>query len=144
MNPYIQGLYSGLMNGATYALLGIGLVLVYRTSRILNLAHGETFTISAAAVVLLGQAGLPLWGSVPIAVLISLLLYCALERFALQPRRQWPVGTLILITLGAAFLVRGVLFLLIGTDPVSFAPIFAGAPLRFAGGVMPRQGAALV
>jgi branched-chain amino acid transport system permease protein len=144
MNPYIQGLFSGLMNGATYALLGIGLVLVYRTSRILNLAHGETFTISAAAVVLLGHAGIPLWAGVPVAVLISLLLYCALERFALQPRRQWPVGTLILITLGAAFLVRGVLILLIGTDPVSFAPIFSGPPLRFAGGVMPRQGLALV
>jgi branched-chain amino acid transport system permease protein len=144
VNPYVQGLFSGLMNGATYALLGIGLVLVFRTSRILNLAHGETFTIAAATVVLMVRAGSPMWASVLLAILVSVVLYCALERFALQPRRQWPVGTLILITLGAAFLVRGVLFLLIGTDPVSFSPIFAGPPMRLAGGVIPRQGIALI
>jgi branched-chain amino acid transport system permease protein len=144
MNPYIQGLISGLMNGASYALLGIGLVLVYRTSRILNLAHGETFVVAAASVVLLGQLGVPLWASVPLAILISVLLYCALQRFALQPRRHWPVGTLILITLGAAFLVRGVLILVIGSDPVSFPAIFTGPPVRLAGGVIPRQGVALI
>jgi branched-chain amino acid transport system permease protein len=144
MNPYIQGLISGLMNGASYALLGIGLVLVYRTSRILNLAHGETFVVAAASVVLLGQLGVPLWASVPLAILTSVLLYCALQRFALQPRRHWPVGTLILITLGAAFLVRGVLILVIGSDPVSFPAIFTGPPVRLAGGVIPRQGVALI
>jgi branched-chain amino acid transport system permease protein len=144
MNPYIQGLISGLMNGASYALLGIGLVLVYRTSRILNLAHGETFVVAAASVVLLGQLGVPLWASVPLAILTSVLLYCALQRFALQPRRHWPVGTLILITLGAAFLVRGVLILAIGSDPVSFPAIFTGPPVRLAGGVIPRQGVALI
>jgi branched-chain amino acid transport system permease protein len=144
MNPYIQGLMSGLMNGASYALLGIGLVLVYRTSRILNLAHGETFVVAAAAVVLLGQLGVPMWASVPVAIVTSVLLYCALQRFALQPRRHWPVGTLILMTLGAAFLVRGVLILVIGTDPVSFPSIFTGPPVRLAGGVIPRQGVALI
>jgi branched-subunit amino acid ABC-type transport system permease component len=135
---------SGLMNGASYALLGIGLVLVYRTSRILNLAHGETFVVAAAAVVLLGQLGVPMWASVPVAIVTSVLLYCALQRFALQPRRHWPVGTLILMTLGAAFLVRGVLILVIGTDPVSFPSIFTGPPVRLAGGVIPRQGVALI
>jgi branched-chain amino acid transport system permease protein len=144
MNPYIQGLFSGLMNGASYALLGIGLVLAYRTSRILNLAHGETFVIAAVSVALMGQAGVPMWASVPLAILITVLLYCALQRFALQPRSHWPIGTLILITLGAAFLVKGVLILLIGTDPVSFPSLFTGPPVRLAGGVIPRQGVALI
>jgi branched-chain amino acid transport system permease protein len=144
MNPYVQGLFSGLMNGASYALLGIGLVLVYRTSRILNLAHGETFVIAAVSIVLLNQLGMPLWASIVLATLIVVALYCGLQRFALQPREHWPVGALILVTLGAAFLVRGALILLIGTDPVSFPALFTGAPLRLAGGVIPRQGVALI
>lgn len=144
MNPYTQGLFSGLMNGATYALLGIGLVLAFRTSRVLNLAHGETFVIATASIVLMQQAGAPLWASIVVAILITALLYCALQRFALQPREHWPIGTLILITLGAAFLVRGVLILLIGAEPVSFPALFTGSPLRFAGGVIPRQGVAMI
>jgi branched-chain amino acid transport system permease protein len=144
MNPYVQGLFSGFMNGATYALLGIGLVLVFRTSRILNLAHGETFTVAAVIVVLLGQQGAPLWLGVPAAVVGAMALYCALDRFALQPRRHWPVGTLILVTLGAAFLVRGILILAVGTEPVSFPALFTGPGLRLGGGVIPRQGLALI
>src|SRR5205814_1775778 len=48
------------MIGAVYAFLGIGLVLVYRTARILNLAHGESFAITGAAAAMLVKAGVPL------------------------------------------------------------------------------------
>ena len=61
MNLFTQAVISGLMTGAVYTFLGIGLVLVYRTARILNLAHGETFAITGvAAALLIGKAGLPL------------------------------------------------------------------------------------
>src|SRR5687768_18393919 len=133
------------MIGAVYTFLGIGLVLVYRTARILNLAHGETFAITGvAAALLLGKAGLPLVLALALAILISLGFALGLHRFVLRPRADWPAGALILITLGAAFVVRGVLILLAGTDPVSFPALFTGMPLRFAGGVMPLQGVALV
>lgn len=145
MNLLTQAVISGLMIGAVYTFLGIGLVLVYRTARILNLAHGETFAITGvAAALLLGKAGLPLALALALAILISLGFALGLHRFVLRPRADWPAGTLILITLGAAFVVRGVLILLAGTDPVSFPALFTGMPLRFAGGVMPLQGVALV
>ncbi|NYT67593.1 branched-chain amino acid ABC transporter permease [Pusillimonas noertemannii] len=144
MNPYVQGLFSGLMNGATYALLGIGLVLAFRTSRVLNLAHGETFVVATVAIVFMLQLGAPLWAAIAVAILLTGLLYCALQRFTLQPRGHWPIGALILITLGAAFLVRGVVILLIGAEPVSFPSLFTGAPVRIAGGVIPRQGVAMI
>lgn len=145
MNLLTQAVISGLMIGAVYTFLGIGLVLVYRTARILNLAHGETFAITGvAAALLLGKAGLPLVLALALAILISLGFALGLHRFVLRPRADWPAGTLILITLGAAFVVRGVLILLAGTDPVSFPALFTGMPLRFAGGVMPLQGVALV
>lgn len=144
MNLLTQAVISGLMIGAVYTFLGIGLVLVYRTARILNLAHGETFAITGVAAALLVIADMPLPLALALAVLAALAFAVTLHRFVLRPRADWPAGTLILITLGAAFVVRGLLILLAGTDPVSFPPLFTGMPLRIAGGVMPQQGVALV
>ncbi|MSQ70140.1 MAG: branched-chain amino acid ABC transporter permease [Betaproteobacteria bacterium] len=133
------------MTGAVYTFLGIGVVLVYRTARILNLAHGETFAITGVvAALLVGKAGLPLGVALSLAMLAALLFALGLHRFVLRSRAGWPAGTLILITLGAAFVVRGLLILLAGTDPVSFPALFSGTPLRIAGGVIPQQGIALV
>jgi branched-subunit amino acid ABC-type transport system permease component len=144
VNLLTQAVISGLMIGAVYAFLGIGLVLVYRTARILNLAHGESFAITGVAAAVLVKAGLPLAASLALGVLIAMAFALSLHRFVLRPRAEWPAGTLILITLGAAFVVRGVLILVAGTDPVSFPVMFQGASLRIAGGVIPPQGIALV
>jgi branched-subunit amino acid ABC-type transport system permease component len=144
VNLLTQAVISGLMIGAVYAFLGIGLVLVYRTARILNLAHGESFAITGIAAAVLVKAGLPLAAALALGVLIAMAFALSLHRFVLRPRAEWPAGTLILITLGAAFVVRGVLILVAGTDPVSFPVLFQGASLRIAGGVIPPQGVALV
>ena len=77
-------------------------------------------------------------------MLVAVAFSAALHRFILRPRSEWPHGTLILITLGAAFVARGVMILLVGTDPVSFPALVDAAPIRFAGGAMPIQGIALV
>jgi branched-chain amino acid transport system permease protein len=144
VNLLTQAVISGLMIGAVYAFLGIGLVLVYRTARILNLAHGESFAITGIAAAVLAKSGLPLAAALALAILIAVAFALSLHRFVLRPRAEWPSGTLILITLGAAFVVRGVLILVAGTDPVSFPVLFSGASLRIAGGVIPPQGIALV
>jgi branched-chain amino acid transport system permease protein len=144
VNLLTQAVISGLMIGAVYAFLGIGLVLAYRTARILNLAHGESFAITGVAAAVLLKAGLPLAAALALAAAIALAFALSLHRFVLRPRAEWPAGTLILTTLGAAFVVRGVLILAAGTDPVSFPALFSGAPWRIAGGVMPPQGIALV
>src|SRR5437773_556251 len=90
------------MIGAVYAFLGIGLVLVYRTARILNLAHGESFAITGVAAAVLAKSGLPLGAALALAILIAVAFALSLHRFVLRPRAEWPPGTLILITLAAA------------------------------------------
>jgi len=144
MNLFTQAIFSGLMTGAVYALLGVGLVLVYRTARVLNLAHGEAFAMSGIFMALLLAWSVPFYLAIVIAVGASVLLAMGLHRFILRPRGNWPPGTLILITLGAAFVARGVMILLVGTDPVSFPAIFDGDPIRFAGGAITLQGIVLV
>ena len=144
MNLFSQAIISGLMTGAVYTSLGVGLVLVYRTARILNLAHGEAFAITGVMAAILTASGVSLPLAVLLAALTAIGVALGLHRFVLKPRAEWPPGVLILITLGAAFTVRGVLILLAGTDPVSFPSLFEGASLRIAGGAVPPQGIALV
>jgi branched-subunit amino acid ABC-type transport system permease component len=132
------------MSGSVYALLAVGLIIVYRTSRILNLAYGETYAIAGIAAALLVQAKVPLWLSLLIALGLAIIFSAALDRFILQPRAHWPVSMLILITLGVAFLSRGVLMVSAGVDPLSFPRLATGRPLLIFGGAMPPQGLLLV
>jgi branched-subunit amino acid ABC-type transport system permease component len=69
MNLVTQAIISGFMTGAVYALMGIGLVIVYRTSRILNLAHGECFAVAGIVAALAATRGLPAWLGLLLAVL---------------------------------------------------------------------------
>ncbi|MDB5874194.1 MAG: branched-chain amino acid ABC-type transport system, permease component, partial [Ramlibacter sp.] len=144
MNLFAQSVISGLMAGAVYALLAVGLIITFRTSRILNLAYGETYAIAGLAVALLVGAGAPLWLAIAAALALAVVFSIALDRFVLQPRSHWPVPMLILVTLGVAFVSRGVLLVLAGIDPLSFPRLVAGKPLRWLGGALPPQGLLLI
>ncbi|MFM9884738.1 MAG: branched-chain amino acid ABC transporter permease [Burkholderiales bacterium] len=144
MNLFTQSIYSGLMSGAVYALLAVGLVIAFRTSRVLNLAHGETYVIGGLTTAMVADATGSLWIAVPAGLLTATLFSVAVERVFLRPRSDWPVSSLILVTLALAFLVRGVMLVIAGIDPLSYARLIGGPPIRFAGGAMPWQGVALI
>ncbi|KFI30221.1 branched-chain amino acid ABC transporter [Haematobacter missouriensis] len=81
----IQSLYSGVLVGAYYALIALGLALVFGTMRIINLAHGELVLLAGyIAYTAESQYGLnPIW-ALPFAVVIvsitSVLVYLLLTR----------------------------------------------------------------
>jgi len=62
-----QSIVSGILSGTVYAMLAVGLVVVYRTSRVLNLAHGESFAAAGVATAILVQMGVLPWLSVIIS-----------------------------------------------------------------------------
>lgn len=123
----------GLLNGITLGLLAVGVVLVYRSNRFLNLAHAEMGVISAQVLAkLVLDYGWDWWAafavSVPIAVAIGLLI----ERFAIRPlreRRASPV-TLLLVTIGINQLLIGLsLVQAFGASPTRL--LTHGYPLPF-------------
>lgn len=144
MNPLSQAVASGLMSGAVYALLAAGLVLAFHTSRVVNLAHGEAYAVAGLVASALSGYGWPRYAALPAALLAAVLFLTSLEHFLLRPRRDWPVGSLILITLATAFLMRGLLQVVIGVDPLSFPRLFVGPPVRILGGIIPLQGIFLI
>jgi branched-subunit amino acid ABC-type transport system permease component len=144
MNPLSQAIISGLMMGSVYALLATGLVIVYHTSQIMNIAHGEAYAVAGIVAALIAAQSMPLWlalaGGIAAAVAFSL----ALEWLVLRPRRSWSINGLILVTLAVAFFMRGLLNVSVGADPVSFPGVVSGRALRIAGGALPPQGLVLI
>ncbi len=103
-----QFLLTGLTIGATYALVALGFAIIYNASHVINFAQGEFVMIGGMATVSMIQLGLPMLVAIPVAVFAAAAAGMALERFAIEPARGASPVTLIIITIGASILLRGV------------------------------------
>jgi len=134
-----QYLLSGLTVGSIYALVALGFAIIYNASHVINFAQGEFVMIGGMATVSLVGAGLPLAPAAALAVAIAALIGLALARFAVQPARDASVVTLIIITIGAAILLRGIAAL-VWDKRVHALPAFSGeAPIALAGATLAPQ-----
>jgi branched-chain amino acid transport system permease protein len=101
-----QSLLIGVIGGAAYGLLALGLVLIYKSSGVFNFAQAEFGTVAVFALYLLqGPFGyaLALVGSLAVAVVFGL----AVERLVIRPLFDAPRVTLLVATAGVALLAVG-------------------------------------
>ena len=136
---FLQFLLTGLTVGAIYALVALGFAIIYNASHVLNFAQGEFVMIGGMAAAGFVEAGLPL----PLAALLAVggatLVGLALEKLAIEPARGASVVTLIIITIGASILLRGLASLL-WDKKIHSLPAFSGeAPLKLGGATLLPQ-----
>ncbi|MBK7059302.1 MAG: branched-chain amino acid ABC transporter permease [Rubrivivax sp.] len=135
---WLQFIASGLTVGAIYALVALGFSIIYNASGAINFAQGEFVMIGGMSAVTFVGAGLPLWAAVPLAVLAAGGVGLLLEKLAIEPARRADTVTLIIITIGASLLLRGMAQVL-WDKRVHPLPAFSGdKPLQLLG----RHGAA--
>jgi len=135
----LQSLFSGLTVGAIYALVALGFAIIYNASRVINFAQGEFVMIGGMAAAVFVDAGLPLPLSIVAAVGLGMLVGLLLEKLAVEPARGAPVVTLIIITIGASILLRG-LAALVWDKKIRPLPAFSGdAPLVIGGATLLPQ-----
>ncbi len=135
-----QYVASGVVVGGVYALIGLGFVIVYGVTRIVNFAQGEFVMLGALLTVTLAGRGLPTPAAVVLAVLAVAALGAALERVAIQPLRGASTLAVLILTIGASIALRGGALLVWGTDPFALAAFSPGPPLHVLGAVVVRQG----
>lgn len=136
---FAQFLLTGLTVGAIYALVALGFSIIYNASQVINFAQGEFVMIGGMSSVWLVDSGLPLPVAVVLAVAVAALLGLLLEKFAVEPARGASVVTLIIITIGASILLRG-LATLIWDKKIHALKSFSGdAPLQVAGATILPQ-----
>lgn len=120
----------GLAVGGVYGLIGLGYVIVYRATRIVNFAHGNIMMFGAycyftGAAVL----GLPWWAALPLAIVATALLGTIAERFLLRPLEGRSQTVALLATFGLASVLHGLAQLLWTTRNFFMPPIFPQEPI---------------
>ncbi len=140
MALFLQVIFSGVSQGAIYALIGVGFSLVMLSSRVLNLAHGS-FVLYGGFIFLslAGAFGLPFWILIPLVVLVVAAIGALMERllnFGMSPWRRPSIDSLVLLTLALLVVFEGVAFVAWGPDPRRAPPL--------QGGVVEIAGAAIV
>ena len=109
MDLFVQQTVNALALGGTYALLALGLAVVFSIMGLINFAHGELMTISGYTLMYCGILGVPFAVSVPLAILAAVLAAVAMERIAFRPVRGGS-GATMLITSFAVAMILQVLF----------------------------------
>ncbi|MEE1655424.1 branched-chain amino acid ABC transporter permease [Microvirga sp. CF3062] len=108
MAEFLQFLISGLTVGAVYALVAMGFTLIYNASGVVNFAQGEFVMLGGMVTVFVSAAGVPLPLAAVIAVVAAVVIGLLLHRLAIEPARGASAVTLIIITIGASILLRGI------------------------------------
>jgi branched-chain amino acid transport system permease protein len=131
-----QQFINALSLGSIYALVAIGLAMVFSILRLINFAHGEALMIGAISAVTLAQTGLPwpVWSL--LAVAITILAGLIQERIAYRPMRGAPDVTLLLTSLGVSIALQNGALLTFGSQPKAFpTPQLLTGQILFPGGV---------
>lgn len=115
---------AGLANGALYALLALGLVLIYKTQDVVDFAHGELFMAGAY----IGFTAFQLLGwSYPLAFVLSVaggaLLGVLLELVVIRPVVGHPHVTIAMVTVGVSYTMKGVIRLCYDSDIHTMPPV---------------------
>ena len=108
MAEFFQFLASGLTVGAVYALVALGFTLIYNASDVVNFAQGEFVMLGGMVTVFVSAAGVPLPLAAVIAVTVAVVVGLLLYWLAIEPARGASAVTLIIITIGASILLRGI------------------------------------
>ncbi len=132
-------LATGLTTGALYALVALGIVIVFRATKVVSFAHGEMFMIGGFLAWTIHVAlGLPLLLAISVAILGSLLLGLLTYEVAFGPlMRANNLNAVLLATIGLSFVLKGAAREIWGGkgDYLSFPPFISPQPIEI-GGIM--------
>lgn len=130
MELLLMTLLTGLLVGGIYALVALGWVLIYKCSGVLNLAMGQLTLIGAYVTLSFYMLGVPFVLCVVLTLVVGMGLGYLSERVFLDKLIGESVLTVIMVTLGIAYIFKGLVGFIWGTDTRVFdPPIFSIAPI---------------
>jgi branched-chain amino acid transport system permease protein len=111
---FAQQIAAGVREGAIYAGLALALVIIYRSTRVINFAQGEMATFTTFIAWSLMNHGLSFWTAFPLVLAIAFTGGVAIERVLIRPVENASVITIVIVTLGLALLLNGLMSLIWG------------------------------
>lgn len=142
MNALLSSLATGLGQGAVYAVIAIGFVIIYRATGVLNFAQPALLILGTFATsVFATQLGLPFWVAVPLAMIVLAVVSAGVERIAIRPMVGRPPFSAAIVTVGLFIVLLVVAFRLFDSksrtvgDPWQLSAICLGGEVTESFGV---------
>jgi branched-chain amino acid transport system permease protein len=139
MSEFLQFAFSGLTVGAIYALVALGFTLIYNASDVLNFAQGEFVMLGGMVTVFATALGVPLPLAALLAVIVAVAVGLMLYYLAIAPARGASAVSLIIITIGASILMRGIASIVFDKNFHSLKPFAGDKPLIIGGAALLPQ-----
>ena len=108
--PY---LLAGISVGGQYALIAIGYTMVYGILRLINFAHGDIFMV-AGLVTIYASTVMPLYLSIPLTIIVTVILGMVIEKVAYRPLRNAPRMSVMISAIGVSYLLQNLALYITG------------------------------
>lgn len=140
VQDFLQYLFSGLTNGAIYALIALGFCVVNNTMGIVNFVQVDFVSLGGMLMFsALFAIGLPMIPGLLLSVTGVALVAMLIERVGLRPARSDNHLVLIFLTVGISIILRGVIKLVWGKNRMALPPLTTDEPVRILGAsVLPQ------
>src|ERR687887_189669 len=142
---FFQQVASGLASGGTYAILALALVLIYRTTRVVNFAQGEMAMFTTYICwSLIYNHGFSFWPAFFTTVGIAFVLGAGIERVIIRPFEHASHLTVILVTIALFVIFNGLASWIWSPEPKTFLGPFSARPYDVGGVAISRQDVGVV
>ncbi len=119
MQFFVSQILSGISLGGQYALIAIGYTMVYGILRLINFAHGDVFMCAGVMMVFM-SASMPIYASIPLMLVLTVLLGFVIERAAYKPLRTAPRMSVMISAIGVSYLLQNLALYATGGQPQTY------------------------
>ena len=127
----IQQLVNGLIIGATYGLMAVGLTMIFGMMDVINFAHGELYMLGGVfAYYLASLLGINFFGSIALAVVLVMVVGLIFDQLVLRKLRNEPTLITILVTIGLSIFLQSTVMLFWGPSPQSIPSPFSSKAIQ--------------
>ena len=103
-----QALFAALSVGSMYALVAMGVCLIYNSTNVINFAQGEFVMLGGMTMVALyGEMNWPLYLAIPGSIAITVVVGMAMMKVAYRPGKSTSLISVLIITIGASLFISG-------------------------------------
>ena len=132
MLDFIQQLVSGVALGCVYGLIALGVVLIYKTTEVVNFAQGDLMMLGGFfGYTFISLLGLNYWLGFALAVAAMGLAGMLVERIIVRPILGFPQFSIVMATIGLGFFLRSAAGMIWGTDDLKIETPFSTGVVHF-------------
>jgi branched-chain amino acid transport system permease protein len=139
MTNFLQQVVSGLASGGIYGSLALAIVLIHRSTGVINFAQGELATLSAFVCWTLMDHGWAFWPAFAATIALSFLGGVALQQTVIRPIQGGPLLGIVILTIGLLIAVNGLDTWIWGGAARQFNGPFSTSPISVGGVAFSKQ-----